>query len=590
MWDNKYFRGKAVIDDSLNIRTADERFNAFLGDNVAYKLVRSIHPNDMKRLESGIDTVVRGESTFVALRMVNADGVYRWVLIMLESCNRRDGNDILINLQLQDIELYRETIEQLKDNNEYYMEYFSLMEHLLFSYDVTTGKLRIFMTGSHQHINFYSGTLDNWKQEKLANNDVDVKSRNAFEKLCSDLEAGQAYFEHELKIRILECNDEREWCLIKGKTIADIYGKKHVIASMSQVNPVSSGEKLQSEIANAKDVGADILNKRAITNYVKKLFETKPDYNITIAIIDIDNFKGINDRYGHWIGDEVIRNVADIINGAVEGKGVAGRIGGDEMMIVVENQYSIAEIRSILRTIRNNVAWLYDNCDDRPDITCSIGSASYPSDGSNYEEIFNVADKMLYLAKEKGRNRYIIYHNDLHSDYINGVGKAKADASSFYKYRKAGTLNSVINAYCAGETNSIGEAAKTAANIFSLDSIYSYDRQPDGSWKRYIVFGEDVSEEKKEYISSENYFVDFSEEGIKVIDNISFLERTAKAAYEELSAEGICQAVQYIVKEYSGNGRIISFNRKKQMSKWTEADVIYLTLFGNIIGMGFEND
>ena len=115
-------------------------------------------------------------------------------------------------------------------------------------------------------------------------------------------------------------------------------------------------------------------------------------------------------------GDEVICNVADVIKESVEGKGVAGRIGGDEMFIVVEGLESNDEIRNVLRTIRNNVSFMYNNQPDKPHVTCSIGSSTYPCDGQTYEELFNIADKMLYLAKEKGRDRYIIYLPD--SDYI----------------------------------------------------------------------------------------------------------------------------------------------------------------------------
>ena len=590
MRDKKYFRGKAVIDEELNIRTADEKFNAFLGNNVIYKLARSVHPNDMRHLELSMESAYKGESSFCALRMVNAEGAYQWMLVMLQGCEESVRGQKLIDIELQDIGNYQEAIQELRGSNERYMEYFSLMEHLLCSYDVSTGKLRIFMTGSHQQVNFYSGTLENWKLAKLINKDVDSKCIHVFEHLCEDFATGAVSFEHELKMSMFEDNKKQEWCLIKGKTIEDIYGKKHVIASMSMVNPVSNQLKSENSIIGAKDVGADILNKRAITSYAQRLLESKPDYNVTIAVIDIDNFKGVNDQYGHMFGDEVIKNVADIIKSAVEGKGVAGRIGGDEMMVVIEKINTDEELRSVLRTIRNNVAWLYNNCDDKPNVTCSIGSATYPTDAEKYDELFNIADKMLYLAKEKGRNRYVIYHSDMHGDYINGKGTAKIDDYVLYKYRKTDMVNAIINDYCKYGVDSIAESVKKIMHAFNLSSIFAHDKQADGTWKRSVVGGENVPEEKRDYISSENYLVDFTQEGIKVIDNVSFFERRSKIAFEELSELGICQAIQYIVKDYEPGERIISFNRNVQMSKWSDTDIMHLTILGNIIGMGYKND
>lgn len=108
-----------------------------------------------------------------------------------------------------------------------------------------------------------------------------------------------------------------------------------------------------------KDPGTDLLNKRAITDYVRKLIDSQPGHTVTIAIIDIDDFKTINDTYGHMFGDEVLCKVADILRDAVGSRGLCGRIGGDEMFIIMEGLNDNEGIRNVLRTIRNNTKWLY---------------------------------------------------------------------------------------------------------------------------------------------------------------------------------------------------------------------------------------
>ena len=86
-----------------------------------------------------------------------------------------------------------------------------------------------------------------------------------------------------------------------------------------------------------RDAGTELLNKKAITNYAKKLIDKRVNHKVTIAIIDIDDFKTINDTYGHMFGDEVLRDVAQILREAVGRNGMCGRIGGDEMFIVMEH-------------------------------------------------------------------------------------------------------------------------------------------------------------------------------------------------------------------------------------------------------------
>lgn len=102
-------------------------------------------------------------------------------------------------------------------------------------------------------------------------------------------------------------------------------------------------------------------------------------------------------------GDEVLCKVADILRDAVGSRGLCGRIGGDEMFIIMEGLNDNEGIRNVLRTIRNNTKWLYHDDPRNIKITCSIGSATYPNDAKNYDELFKIADKVLYLAKEKVR-------------------------------------------------------------------------------------------------------------------------------------------------------------------------------------------
>ena len=82
-------------------------------------------------------------------------------------------------------------------------------------------------------------------------------------------------------------------------------------------------------------------------------------HKVTIAIIDIDDFKSVNDTYGHMFGDEVLRDVAGILKNTVGRNGLCGRIGGDEMFIVMEHLEDDESIRTVFRTIKNNVSWSY---------------------------------------------------------------------------------------------------------------------------------------------------------------------------------------------------------------------------------------
>lgn len=592
MNERVYFKGNAVIDEQLNMLEADDEIKNFFfmgeeSNNNGFALARIIHPADMSIMENAVKTVKNEHNSVAAIRIADKTGRYRWILAVMENVPDSTEHKRTIKLSLNDIDSMLK-MSDMSNGISSYMEYFSLMEYLMFSYDVFTDRLRIFMMGSSQQVNFYNGTLADWRSTMLANGNVDDVTRNIFDNLCDDFSGGSEVFEREFKMKIFENSQGMEWCLVKGKTIVDFNGKKHVIATMSKINPVNDEHRICFNL-DAIDAGTDILNKRAITEYTKKLIASKPDKAVTIAIIDIDNFKTINDEFGHMFGDEVIRNVADVIKASVEGKGVAGRIGGDEMFIVVEGLENNEEIRQVLRTIRNNVSFMYKNQPDKPHVTCSIGSSTYPTDGSSYEELFNIADKMLYLAKEKGKNRYIIFLPDLHGDYLRGDGMAKAETYMFYKYKKIGVINEIINSYRANGGESLSEAARKVMLAFSLDSIFVYQRH-SRYWQRRVIIGDEDICEDNSYLNNKEYIADFTEDGIEVIDNIHFFERRAKETVDAFLKMGINQAVQIIVKEHGDDDLIVSFNRNKQMSKWSEMDIVYLAILGNVFGMGYCDD
>jgi len=583
MNQNTHFIGRAIIDERLNILTADTRLREYLGKNAMYTLGRFIHPNDIVRLEDGIKIISVEESTVVSLRMVDDRNRYKWVIMSLIDKPKNKNHDRQIRIEVHDV---AEIKGFIPTGDENYIQYFSLMEYLMFSYDISTDKLKIFMMGNQQQVNFYNGTLTDWEKTMIANGNVDEISKYVFISLCSDFRKGTKSFEHEFKMRIFEGTATMDWCLIKGKSITDINYKTHVIATMSKIKPVNALENPYGS-SNTLDVDTNILNKYAIEESARRIIASKPEYAITIAVLDIDNLKQINEECGKKFSDEVVNNVAAIIKDVVGARGLVGRIGDDEMLILAERLGSNSDIRELLRTIRNNVAFMYYDEEHKPQVTCSIGSATYPDDAVTYEGLLNIANKMLYLAKQKGKNRYIIYIPELHSDFVNGFGLAKSAEYMFYKYRKISVVNDIINDYSSRGKDSFEVSAKKLQFAFCIDSIFIYEKIAENIWKRNILLGDDDDVDDSSYLNDAAYIAGFSEDGIQIIDNVNFYERKAVKATEALKKMEINQAVQVFV---SNKKRIVSFNRKIQMSKWSKLDITYLAILGNLFGTGFIDE
>ncbi|MCR5501811.1 MAG: GGDEF domain-containing protein [Lachnospiraceae bacterium] len=159
--------------------------------------------------------------------------------------------------------------------------------------------------------------------------------------------------------------------------------------------------------ASDRDPVLNMLNKKAITEYAESVCRTGNPVAY-IAILDLDRFKLANAILGNDFGDSVLSGMTDIINRAVGVRGVIGRIGGDEVMLITKGIEDPEEIRSILRRIRQKIEEKYRNVSESVSITCSIGCAAFPKDGENFASVMEKADLMLNLSREKGGNRFEI--------------------------------------------------------------------------------------------------------------------------------------------------------------------------------------
>ena len=152
-----------------------------------------------------------------------------------------------------------------------------------------------------------------------------------------------------------------------------------------------------------------LLNKTAMQEKVENYID-ECDINSCHAMmmIDTDNFKSVNDTFGHAYGDKVIKFVAKAIRDTFRESDYVGRMGGDEFMVFMKNTTgSITEDRA--KKLNREIKRDLEENGQVVSISASIGIACYPKDGSDYRNLFRHADEALYEAKEAGKNCYRMY-------------------------------------------------------------------------------------------------------------------------------------------------------------------------------------
>lgn len=152
-----------------------------------------------------------------------------------------------------------------------------------------------------------------------------------------------------------------------------------------------------------------LYNKVTTERKIKEYLAENPESQNVLFVLDIDNFKKINDTMGHAFGDEVLRNIGQRIRMEFRASDIIGRAGGDEFIIFLkdlkDDRFIIREARKVESFFQSFQVGDYV----KYSATASIGCAVFSRDGKDFEELYKAADQALYKAKHKGKNQLAFY-------------------------------------------------------------------------------------------------------------------------------------------------------------------------------------
>ncbi|WP_187647643.1 sensor domain-containing protein [Nitrosophilus labii] len=151
-----------------------------------------------------------------------------------------------------------------------------------------------------------------------------------------------------------------------------------------------------------------LLNRTAFLERMDFFIKLSKRKNLKFAIlyIDLDNFKYINDTFGHTVGDELLVIVSKILKNILRESDVIARVGGDEFIILLPFINNKDDIEKISKKIINSISKEYNIKNYVFNVTCSIGISTFPDDSLDAEELIKYADTVMYESKKNGKNRY----------------------------------------------------------------------------------------------------------------------------------------------------------------------------------------
>ncbi|ALV24896.1 bile resistance regulator [Campylobacter iguaniorum] len=218
----------------------------------------------------------------------------------------------------------------------------------------------------------------------------------------------QKYDKNSLAVIVLTSNDEDGTGAKFLKNGANDYIKKpfskeelicrinNTIESMENINAMS-------KFANT-DFLTGVYNRRYFYSFMADYYRDNEDSNFVVAMFDIDNFKSVNDKFGHDIGDIVIQKLAIFLLQEVGSKGVVARFGGEEFCVVLLNTKFDDGVKIMVNTRAKIAACLINIKENVVKFTVSIGVTNGDF-ATDIDKLISVADQALYVAKNSGKNR-----------------------------------------------------------------------------------------------------------------------------------------------------------------------------------------
>lgn len=302
---------------------------------------------------------------------------------------------------------FNEFLDEVEINSDRYKTISKLSDNMLFEWDFRKERMYISDNALAKFdLKTEGATLSNGRfiDGLMSPEDADKYKRD-----ISAMLKGQKGYSAQYYIKAK--SGDKVWISFRANCVTDRTGELlRVIGVMTDINNEKKLELQLSERASF-DFLSQLYNRSTFTTMLNTELDRRGPKKIAVLFLDVDDFKFINDRYGHSIGDEVIKFVADTIKKRVDGRGgFAGRFGGDEFVICMTNQDDIANVEQIAMDVIDELYMGYTSTSDvLINIKVSIGITYCPDHSTDVNELISFSDTAMYFVKKNGKNNYHVY-------------------------------------------------------------------------------------------------------------------------------------------------------------------------------------
>ena len=537
------------------------------------------------------EQLTQGTGAEVRFRVRKKDGSIIWVL---DRCRLRigpDGQEYLYCF-LTDISATMAQIDSLEQQLNRYEIILAQTENVLFEWNMETDNIS------------FSNTWEKIFGFNPSSRDVQAALMGGsyfhpddipliFDRITS-IKNGSSY--EMVEVRIATAKGRYIWCRFRATAIRDKAGILQkisgIIINIDTEKQAEQALQLRAEV----DTLTKLLNKETGRRKAEEYFSQFPEgVSCALMIIDLDNFKDVNDRYGHLFGDAVLTKAAREIKKLFRSQDILSRIGGDEFMVIMRgiSDRKLVETRCnrLLSTFRST----FQNKQFDLPLTCSIGIALAPDHGTSYFDLFRHADQALYRAKDQGKNSFVFYNNTdatlrqgqrrttaidrIDSDEEPGLAGGSLVQYAFQRLYAAKDVDAAVN-----------DILKIVGQQMNVSRVYVFENSPDNRFchNTYEWCNDGIEAEihNLQNISYETdipgYEDNFDENGIFYCPDIHALP---KNIYDIVAPQGIKSMLHCAIRDKGIFRGYIGFDECVNQRWWTKEQIGMLTFFSEMLSV-----
>lgn len=428
--------GVAVVrgNEGYQFEVANETFLKMTGcdessvtTGQAY-LASYIYKEDFCVLEDAIECCKLHKSAEeFELRMQTADGELRWELLQCQLYYYKDAIPYYM-IASWDIHERKELEDELKLLEEQYRMLEEVTDEFPFEYDVEQQHFRI--PHKYRKIGKIKDDRQTYMSMEQMLSDICPEDRSAFEQMLQVATEEERTGTIDYRMNVSPEGEDvvYNWYRTVYRSIPGPH--KDIIRVIGRSYDISSDRRIQEKLSEEMrlDPLTRLLNKVAAGEEVKKFISEKPGGTQVLFLIDIDNFKRVNDSFGHTVGDTVISDIAQWIRENFSEKDIVGRVGGDEFLVFMKDTTLDAAVQKAKALCDGSGKQLIGD-DAVVNVTLSVGVSVYGVDGEDYSSLFQMADRAMYHIKRNGKNSYSLAQDEINKEYDGSRREKQVDSA-----------------------------------------------------------------------------------------------------------------------------------------------------------------